>query len=53
MISVVEFVVVDAADLSLLAEKEALDRGTLMGLLLSLLAEKEALDRGTLMGLLP
>ncbi len=53
MISVAEFVVLDAAGLSLLAVEEALDRGTLMVLLPSPLAVKEALDRGTLMVLLP
>jgi len=53
MISVAELVDLDAADLSLLAVEEALDRGTLMGLLPSPLAVEEALDRGTLMGLLP
>jgi hypothetical protein len=53
MISVVALVVLDAAGLSLLAVKEALDRGTLMELLPSPLAVEEALDRGTLMGLLP
>jgi hypothetical protein len=53
MISVVALVVLDAAGLSLLAVEEALDRGTLMGLLPRPLAVKEALDRGTLMGLLP
>ena len=53
MISVAEFVVLDAAGLSLLAVEEALDRGTLMGLLPSPLAAEEVLDRGTLMGLLP
>jgi hypothetical protein len=52
IISVVALVVLDAAGLNLLVVKEALDRGTLMGLLPSLLAVKEALDRGTLMGLL-
>jgi hypothetical protein len=53
MISVAELVDLDAADLSLLAVEEALDRGTLMGLLPSPLAVEEALDRGTLMELLP
>ena len=53
IISVVALVVLDAADLNLLVVKEALDRGTLMGLLPSPLAVQEALDRGTLMELLP
>ena len=53
MISVAELVVLDAAGLSLLAVEEALDQGTLTGLLPSPLAVKEALDQGTLTGLLP